>query len=181
MRTRAPSKSRTSPPREPYPVALAMLARRAYSVAELRRTLERKCPGHSGIEDAIARLRGLGYLDDKKFAEHVASSLARNRAFGRHRIRRELKAKLVDYRHIAPAIDRAFEESDERELLARTIEKKLRTMKLPLTPRKLQSLCQSLLRRGFASSDIMKAVRSLPELRPVSEEADLTELEEDRP
>ena len=180
MRTDVPSKSRTSPAREPYSTALAMLARRPYSVAELRRTLERKCPGHSGIEDAIARLRGLGYLDDKKFAEQTASSLARNRAFGPHRIRRELKARLVDYRFIEPALEHAFEESDERELLARTIDKRLRTMKLPLTPRKLQSLCQSLLRRGFSSGDIMKAVRARSELRPVSNGVDLAELEEGR-
>ena len=155
-----------------------MLARRPYSVAELRRALQRKFPAHTGIEDAIARLRGLGYLDDKKFAEQMASSLARNRAYGRHRIRRELKAKLVDYRHIAPAVEQAFEESDERELLNRTLERKVRTMKLPPTQRKLQSLCQSLLRRGFSSGDIMKAVRQRPELKPVAENARIEDLEE---
>lgn len=156
-----------------------MLSRRPYSVAEMRRALQRKFPSHSGIEDAIARLRGLGYLNDKKFAEQTASSLARNRAYGRHRIVRELKAKLVDYRHIAPAVEQAFEESDERELLNRTIDRKVRAMKLPLTPRKLQSLCQSLLRRGFSSGDIMKAVRQRPELKPVAEDVNLSELEDD--
>ncbi len=175
---RVPNSSKPSrQPREPYSVALAMLARRPYAIAELRRALERKFPSHPGIADALARLRSLGYLDDRKFAEHVASSLARNRAFGRHRIRRELKARLVDYKFIEPALEHAFEESDERDLLARTIEKKLRTMKPPLTPRKLQSLCQSLVRRGFGSSDIMKAVRSEPRLRPVAEGADLSEIE----
>jgi regulatory protein len=153
-----------------------MLARRPYSVAELRRALERKFPSHAGIADAVARLRSLGYLDDRKFAEQVASSLARNRAFGRYRIRRELKNRLVDYRHIETALDRAFEESDERELLERAIDRKLRTLKLPLTPRKLQSLCQSLLRRGFASSDIMKVVRQRPELKPVAEDLGLSEI-----
>jgi regulatory protein len=166
------------PPREPFPTALAMLARRPYSVAELRRALERKFPAHPALEDAIARLRALGYLDDKKFAEQVASSLARNRAYGRHRIRRELKSKLVDYRHIDPAIERAFEETDERRLLERTIERKLRGLRLPLTPRKLQSLCQSLLRRGFASGDIMKAVRARKELKPVAEGVDLSEMQD---
>ncbi|MGH8678328.1 MAG: regulatory protein RecX, partial [Burkholderiales bacterium] len=92
-----------------------MLARRPYSVAELRRALERKFPGNPAIADAVARLRELGYLDDKKFAEHFASSLARNKSFGRHRIRRELKAKLVNYRHIEPAIEGAYEETNERQ------------------------------------------------------------------
>jgi regulatory protein len=162
---------------DPYAAALRMLARRAYSVAELRRALERKFPEDPGIREAIARLRQLGYLDDKKFAAHYASSLARNRAFGRYRVRRELKAKLVDYRHIEPALRQAYEETNEPELLARVLEKKLRTVRLPVTASKLSSLCQSLLRHGFRADDIMKAVRARPELRPVAEAASLTELE----
>lgn len=155
-----------------------MLARRPYSVAELRRALERKFGSTEIVADSLARLRQIGYLDDKKFAEYYASSLARNRALGRHRIRRELKAKLVNYRYIDPAIQQAFEETDENELLAQTIEKKLRSLRLPLTPRKLHSLCQSLLRRGFSADSIMRAVRSRPELKPVAEEIDPSALEE---
>ncbi len=155
-----------------------MLASRAYSVAELRRALERKFPSHPDVSSAVARLRELGYLDDKKFAEHYAYSLASNRAFGPHRIRRELKAKLVDYRTIEPALRRVFEETDERELLERALKKKLRTLRLPLTTSRLASLCQSLLRRGFSAGDIMKAVRARPELQPVADDVDLAGLEE---
>lgn len=155
-----------------------MLARRGYSVAELRRALEKKLPGAASVPEAIARLRQLGYLDDRKFAEQYAASLARNRAFGRQRIRRELKAKLVDYRHIEPALQQAFEETGEQELLERTLEKKLRSLRLPLTPGKLSSLCQSLMRRGFRPGDIIKAVRSRPELKPVAEKVEAADLEE---
>ena len=149
-----------------------MLSRRGYSVAELRRALEKKFPDTPSIQEAIARLRSLGYLNDKKFAEHYASSLARNKSFGRFRLRRELKAKLVDYRHIEPAIEHAYDETDERSLLERTIDRKLRTLRLPVTPAKLNSLCQSLLRRGFAADAIMKAVRARLELKPVAEDVD---------
>ena len=150
-----------------------MLARRAYSVAELRRALHRKFGATEEVRRAITRLRELGYLDDRKFAEHYASSLLRNRSFGRLRIRRELKAKLVDYRHIEPALQQAFEDTDEGELLARALEKKLRSLHLPLTASRLASLCHSLMRRGFRPDDIIKAVRSRPELRPVAEEVEL--------
>jgi regulatory protein len=153
-----------------------MLARRPYSLAEMRRALEKKYPDSNQVRKAIARLRELHYLDDKKFAEHYASSLARNRAYGRYRIRRELKAKLVDYRQIEPALAQAFEESSERDLLEQTLEKKIRTLRLPLTRAKLAALCQSLLRRGFRGEDIMKAVRARPELAPVADEnTELTE------
>ncbi len=149
-----------------------MLARRPYSIAELRRALERKFGAGSPVSDAMVRLRQLGYLNDKTFAEQYAASLARNRTFGRHRIRRELKAKLVAYKHIEPALSHAFEQTEEYQLLERALAKKLRTLRLPVTTNKLYSLCQSLMRLGFRSDDIMKAVRSRPELKPVAEEVD---------
>jgi regulatory protein len=152
-----------------------MLARRPYSLAGMRRALEKKYADSNQVRAAITRLRELHYLDDKKFAEHYASSLARNRAFGRQRIRRELRAKLVDYRQIEPALSQAFEETSERDLLERTLDKKIRTLRLPLTRHKLAALCQSLLRRGFRGEDITKAVRARPELKPIAENAELAE------
>lgn len=154
-----------------------MLARRPYSVAEMRRTLGRKFPGADAVSEVVARLRAQGYLDDRKTAEQLASSLARNRRFGRHRVRRELKARLLDYRFIEPAIERAFEETDERASLELLLGRKLRTLKLPLTRQKLASLCQTLLRRGFSSGDIIKAVHARPELRPIAGDADISDLE----
>jgi regulatory protein len=161
-------------PPDPLTAALRMLARRPYSLAEMRRALEKKYPDPNHVRKAIARLRELHYLDDKKFAEHYASSRVRHHAYGRQRIRRELKTKLVDYRQIEPALSQAFEEKSERDLLEQTLEKKVRTLRLPLTRAKLAALCQSLRRRGFCGDDIMKAVRARPELRPVAEDADST-------
>ncbi len=145
-----------------------MLARRAYSIAEMRHALERKFGAGSRVDAAIARLRETGLLDDQKFAREHAASLVRNRAFGRLRIERELKSKLVDYRHIEPALDQAFEETSESALLEKALNKKLRRLRLPLTRSRLFALCQSLARLGFRSDDIMKVVRAQRELRPVA-------------
>jgi SOS response regulatory protein OraA/RecX len=57
-------KRKDAAPKNPFSTALAMLARRPYSVAELRRALERKYPSDPAAGDAVARLRQLGYLDD---------------------------------------------------------------------------------------------------------------------
>src|ERR1700757_698003 len=95
---------RSTGQRDPLATALRMLARRPYSVAEMRRGLERKFGAGEPVAGGIARLQELGLLDDKKFAEQYASSLARNRAFGRRRIERELKGKLTDFRYIEPAL-----------------------------------------------------------------------------
>jgi regulatory protein len=164
-------------PSDPLTAALRMLARRPYSVAELRRALERKFPEAAPVRQAITRLRELGYLDDRKFAEQYAYSLAQNHALGPHRVRRELKAKLVNYQYIEPAVEQTFQNVNEHELLERTIEKKLRSLRLPVTRTRLATLCQSLMRRGFRASDIIKAVRARPELRPVAEEVETADLE----
>jgi regulatory protein len=165
-------------PQGPFSAALAMLARRPYSVAELRRKLQQKFGPDAKIASAISRLRELKFLDDKKLAERTAASLARNRLYGPHRIRRELKASLVNYQYIEPAIEHAYEETPTRQLLEQALAKKLRTLRLPLTRARFYSLCQSLMRMGFNSDDIMKTVRARPELKPVAEEVEPADLEE---
>jgi regulatory protein len=155
-----------------------LLARRPYSIAELRRALGRKFPqSEEPIDAAIARLRELGYLDDRKFAEHYALSLARNRAIGPHRLRQELKAKLVNPTEIESAVEQAYQEIPARTLLETALDKKVRSLRLPLTRAKFQSLCQSLMRKGFNAGDIIKAVRARPELTPVANDFEPTDLE----
>lgn len=155
-----------------------MLARRPYAIAEMRRALERKFPGDDRVPVAIARLRELGYLDDRKFAEQYAYSLAQNRAYGPHRLRRELKGKLVDHRVIEAAVQQAYQQASAGELLQQALEKRLRAVRLPLTRTRFHSLCQSLLRLGFSSGDVLKAVRARPELQPVAEAVETLDLEE---
>jgi regulatory protein len=154
-----------------------MLARRPYSVAEMRRALERKCSQIEQVDAAIARLRELGYLDDRKFAEQYAYSLAQNRAFGPHRLRRELKAKLVNYQEIESAVERVYQETPAKTLLEKALDKKLHAIRLPLTRAKFHSLCQGLMRLGFNAGDIIKAVRARQELAPVAEELEPLDLE----
>jgi regulatory protein len=154
-----------------------MLARRPYSIAEMRRALDSKFPQSGQVPVVIARLRELGYLDDRKFAEQYAYSLAHNRAFGPHRLRRELKAKLVSYQEIEPAVERVYREIPARSLLEQTLSKKLRTLHPPLTRPRFHSLCQSLMRLGFNAGDIIKAVRARPELSPVADEVEPLDLE----
>ena len=163
----------------PFTAALRLLARRAYSIAAMRRALTRRSDSTEAVEEAIARLRQLGYLDDQKFAEQQAGALRRNRGFGARRIVRELKAKGVNYRFINAAVEQAFQEVGERELLEQALTKKVRNLRLPLTRSRLNSLCRSLLRQGFPGDDIMKAVRARPELRPVSEEVSVLDMEEE--
>lgn len=155
-----------------------MLAARACSVAEVKQKLRRKGFAAGAIDETVVRLKKLGFLDDRKLAERYASSLVRNRAFGRYRVERELKARRVDPRTVRPALDQAFEENDESVLLQRALDQKLRSLRLPLTRTRLASLYNSLRRRGFRSDDIIKAVRARPELGRAAEETPMESPEE---
>ena len=154
-----------------------MLARRPYSIAEMRQALEKKYANTEQLDAAIARLRELGYLNDAKFAEQTAYSLARNRAFGPARVRRELKAKLVNYKEIDPAIQQAYQEVPASDVLEQALAKKLRSLRLPLTRSRFHSLCQSLLRLGFSAGDVLRAVRARAELKPVADDVEALDLE----
>ena len=163
---------------EPFPAAVEMLAARAYSVAELKAKLRRKNFVEPSINEAVTRLKELGFLDDRRLAEHYASALVRNRTLGRFRVERELRMRRVDPRTVQPALEKAFEETDERALLEKALDQKMRTLRLPLTRTRLASLCNALRRRGFRSDDILKAVRARPELSPVTDDIDAESLEE---
>jgi SOS response regulatory protein OraA/RecX len=131
--------------------------------------LRRRFGEEEAVKDAVARLRRAGLLDDRKFALQYASFLTRHRALGPDRIRRELRLKQVGDQAIETAIQHAYEEVPEEQILDRALDKKLRSVRLPLTTPRFYSLCQSLRRLGFRSDAIMKAMRSRPELAPVAE------------
>src|SRR5690242_6191425 len=60
-----------------FETALRLLTLRPHSEAELRRKLVRRgCPADD-VESAVARARGLGYLDDAAFARALAGQRAR--------------------------------------------------------------------------------------------------------
>jgi regulatory protein len=144
----------------PFDSAVRLLARRPYSVADLRRALRRKFSDEPAVNEAIAKLRQLGLLDDYQFALQYASFLVRHRALGPDRVRRQLQLKRVPEAAIDAALNRAYEEVSEQQILERALEKKLRGVRLPLTVPKFYSLCHSLRRLGFRSDAIMKTMRS---------------------
>jgi SOS response regulatory protein OraA/RecX len=84
----------------------------------------------------------------------------------------------VDYKYIEPAVKQAYQDTPARELLEQALNKKLRTVRLPLTPARFHALCHSLMRRGFSAGDIIKAVRARPQLQPVAEAVEILDLED---
>lgn len=94
-------------------LALAMLARRALTRAEVAEKLVRRV-GPDARDAALARLEEMRVLDDRGLAERIAHDGLVRRGFGRHRIRAELARRGVELAVAEDAIGRVFDDEAER-------------------------------------------------------------------
>jgi regulatory protein len=156
---------RTSPRKldsetELYTAAINALARRAYSVHDMRVYLERRAEDKEAVGTVMARLKDHKYLDDARYAKQFVRMRSELRKQGAFRIARDLRAHGVPDRHIDAALaDRALEADDGATVRARLM-RRLKTLRGPLDERKKASLYSSLLRAGFSSETIRRELRA---------------------
>jgi regulatory protein len=147
-----------------FDYAVAALARRSLTVAELQSRLERRAARPQDIHEVIQRLRDAGYLDDAQLAESYARFRRDYEGLGRLRILRDLERRGVDPELAEKSVGQTFRDTDELELLRAQIKRRLgsRAADLPLTDRKqLASLFRALLRAGFSSAKIVEALQEI--------------------
>jgi regulatory protein len=169
MRSRSPRKLATE--EELYAAALRALMRRAHSVHEMRKLLERRAEDTSTVRPVLDRLKQQTYLDDARYARDFARGRAQSRRQGRYRIARELRARGVPDRHIETALEEVFAETDEAALIRARLKRQLARVSGTvgeLNERKLASLYRSLLRAGFSTDAIRAEIRALTRLDPAT-------------
>ncbi len=153
-----PGGSGEAPP-DPRNTALALLARRAHTRLEIRRKLIRRAFPESAVDACLDALAERGLLDDAGTAAALASSRARS-GRGRSRIASELAAKGVS-RTDADAALAALDPADEARSLRLALEKRARALPAALTPQaRSKKLFDHLVRRGFAPSAVLEALRT---------------------
>jgi regulatory protein len=142
--------------------AIKLLASRARSENQLReRLLAREWAAPEIVDECIARLKELGYIDDLKFAENYASSRMSAKPLGRSRLAREMAAKKLSSETIDEALDTVFEEQTEESLIDRAIQKRIRTHGRPVDRAGTGRLFAHLARLGFEYDLILRKLRSL--------------------
>lgn len=158
-----PAPSATAQPQTPYEKTLArafrLLAAKARSVAELRERLLEKAEAEV-VEQALARLTELGYINDDSYARSFANSRLSYKPLGRVRLRQDLQRKQLSNQVVEQALDHAYTEHSEEELIDRAIEKRLRLKGAPTTREEAKKLFDYLLRRGFSYDLVLKKVRA---------------------
>lgn len=148
---------------ELYAYAIGALARRARSVAELKRLLRNKVEadtefGKTLVELIIVRLKDNGYLNDAKYAAAFSSYRRDNEKYGRRRVITDLKVKGVHGDVIETAVTAAYEEVNE-EKLARDYLRRKRLQK-PKDQKQAARIFRQLMRAGFGSKTIFTILRN---------------------
>lgn len=141
-----------------YSDALKLLARRELSSAEIRARLLHRDHTPDEADAAIARLQENHALDDRRVARAYARTALSVKGRGRLRITRELQTMGIARDVITEAVAEVFGDLDERSLIDKAIQKKLRGKPVK-TIQERGRLYQFLMRQGFTPAAVAAALR----------------------
>jgi regulatory protein len=144
-----------------YTDALRLLAGRELSVSRCRTRLLQRDHAPADVDLAIERLLEDGSLNDGRVARAYARTAVNVKGRGRLRVTRELQQLGIDRDIAAEALADVFGEVDERSLVSRAVQKKLRGRPKPSTPADFARIYQHLLRQGFSPATASAEVRKL--------------------
>jgi regulatory protein len=135
--------------------ALNYLAYKPRTEQEVRRKLQKQDVSRLVVDDVIARLYELEYLDDEAYAHDYAHNRFSSKKYGPVRIRRELEERGVDRHLAATAVDELFAEKNAAAAAREHAEKRWPRLADEDDPRRRrQKLYRYLRRRGFTSDTI---------------------------
>ena len=156
---------------ELYDVAVRALMRRAHSVQEMRRKLERRSENKLLVQLVMARLKESGLIDDARYAKQFARQRTESRKQGKFRVARDLRARGIPDRQIAEALEETAKTTDEGTMVRQRIERKLRSYRGEIDEKKMASIYGSLLRAGFSADVVRRELKAIvkeevPEVEP---------------
>jgi regulatory protein len=138
-----------------------MLARRELSEAQVRQRLARRGEDRGAIDDAVARLRTEGNINDERVAGIIARTQTTLKSRGRRRVQQQIEAAGIAKPIASRAVDEAFQDLDADALLSASISKRLRGRDRIADDREFQRLYRYLTAQGFDSDRILAHLRRL--------------------
>ncbi len=138
--------------------ALRLLAQRDHSREEIRRKLQARGFTPEEIEKALKWLEEREFLDDLRYAQKLAFSLAKEKLLGAQRIRQKLFQKGIPAGLVKEAVEKADETlaAGERLQIAMRMKLKGRSPE-EIFPDERRKLAGYLRQRGFSWEDIREA------------------------
>ncbi len=144
-----------------YLDGLRLLARRELSVKELRDRLLYREHTPEDVDRAIEHLLETKALDDSRVAGAYARTASNIKGRGRLRVMRELNAMGISKDIASEAVAHVFADVDERSLIAKALQKKMRGRPRIANAAEHARLYQYLMRQGFTPAAIAAALRKL--------------------
>lgn len=161
----------SDPVRSAYAAGLAMLARRELSEVQIRERLRRKEFEPDVIEAAVARLREVRAVDDRRVAVSAARTEAHIRSRGRGYVLRRLQAIGIGPELAKEAVDEVFGALDETALLERALVRRLRGRNARVQDQaQFRRLLNQLVRQGFQPSAVISALKARARREAVADE-----------
>jgi regulatory protein len=149
--------------------AVRALASKMRTERELRRLMKTRAAegaeGERAMAAVVARLKGLKYLSDERFAADYTRLRKENEKFGRRRVQQDLAAKGVAAELVGAAVGAAYEGVDEAALAREYVARK--RMKQPggagvsreIKQKETARVVGRLLRAGFSVGAVFKVLR----------------------
>ena len=175
---RARKSARKLETEELFEYAVQCLGRRAFASEELSAKLRLRAARLGDVDAALKRLKDIGYLDDRRFAESFALNRAENDGFGKMRVLSDLRARRVPAKLAESAVARVFEDRSESDQIEAYIDRRMPSLRAGgkvEDDRELARVWRRLRHAGFSSGAALAALKRLaarPELieEPVEEE-----------
>jgi len=148
--------------RRTFDRAVNLLTYKPRSEKELRlRLLEKDWTNAEIVEAVLVKLKEYNYLNDEQFAKEFAASRLRQKPIGKRVLKQKLALKKLDKETIDAALEKAFEETPEAEVIERAIEKRLRIKGKPETREDSKKFYDYLLRQGFSYDLVSSKMREI--------------------
>ena len=148
------------PERTAYVHALQMLGRRELSEKQLRHRLLDHEHSPEDVDRAIQLLQENRALDDARVAAAYVRTAIKIKGRGRLRIQRELREMGIASDVAAQALAEAFGDTDERGLITRALQKKLRGKPKIEDAAEYARVYQFLMRQGFSPAGVAAALKA---------------------
>lgn len=148
--------------RKTFDRAVNLLAYKPRSVKELReRLLEKDWTNEEIVDAVLDKLKEYNYLNDENFARELAASKLRQKPMGARVLKQKLALRKLDKETVDEAIELAFEETPEEEIIKQSIQKRLRLKGKPESREDAKKFYDYLLRQGFSYDLVSRKMREI--------------------
>ena len=144
--------------------AVRLLGGAAHSTGEIRERLRRKAARAEDVDAVLGRLKDLGYLNDRKFAESWAASRLENEGHGRSRVLRDLRQRRVAPKVAEDAVRKTYSETDETAMIEQFLARRFRGRDLGEYLSEEKNLANAFRRlryAGFAAGTSLRVLKNI--------------------